>query len=190
MYNQISKAAGVGLVATLALAVSANNVQAFDFPFSFDNATGSGDTPGTVEGIITGLNEGTGAADSVLITSFPSGLGSTFDEGNDAVLWTGNTGNDVNSFTVSSGIITDVNFISGTSGVQQQELWLNGFDTHNYLSLNNHANDTWNQNGFSGVSFSAAATPVPFGVSTDLSLIILGGLYGASRLRKKFAASK
>ena len=32
------------------------------------------------------------------------------------------------------------------------------------------------------------ATAVPFGVSTDLSILILGSLYGASRLRKKLAS--
>lgn len=36
----------------------------------------------------------------------------------------------------------------------------------------------------------SSATLVPFGVSTDLSILILGGLYGASRLRKKLAANK
>ena len=40
------------------------------------------------------------------------------------------------------------------------------------------------------IEAQAVATPVPFGVSTDLSIIILGSLYGASRLRKKLAANK
>lgn len=46
-------------------------------------------------------------------------------------------------------------------------------------------------NGIGGVTFDtipAAPTPVPFGVSTDLSILILGGLFGASRLRKKLAS--
>ena len=33
-----------------------------------------------------------------------------------------------------------------------------------------------------------SATPVPFGVSSNMGIAILGGLYGASRLRKKLAS--
>ena len=40
------------------------------------------------------------------------------------------------------------------------------------------------------VSSANSPTAVPFGVSTDLSIMILGGIYGASRLRKKLAANK
>ena len=36
----------------------------------------------------------------------------------------------------------------------------------------------------------SSPTPVPFGVSTDLSILILGGMFGASRLRKNIAARK
>lgn len=42
-------------------------------------------------------------------------------------------------------------------------------------------------NGIGAVTFDTLPTPVPFGVSTDLSILILGGLFGASRLRKKLA---
>ena len=45
--------------------------------------------------------------------------------------------------------------------------------------------ETGNSAGFTA---SPAATSVPFGVSTDLSILILGSLYGASRLRKKLAS--
>ncbi len=47
-------------------------------------------------------------------------------------------------------------------------------------------------NGIGAITFDTVPvpTPVPFGVSTDLSILILGGLFGASRLRKKLVARK
>ena len=185
MLNQISKVAGVGFAVTLALALSANNAQALDFSFSFDNVEGN--TPGTVEGTITGLNEGTGAADSVLITSFPAGLGGSFDAGNDATLWS-NQG--ANTFTVTNGSITDADFNSDSSNGSNLCLNCSEFGGVNGTINGSTGNALFNFDGFSGATYSTAATSVPFGVSTDLSIIILGGLYGASRLRKKFAASK
>ena len=37
---------------------------------------------------------------------------------------------------------------------------------------------------------AASATPVPFGVSPDLGILILAGMFGVSRLRNKIAARK
>ena len=59
----------------------------------------------------------------------------------------------------------------------------------NGLTFDGYSSTTGNVGGFSGATYSAA-TPLPFGVSTDLSIIILGSLYGASRLRKRLTASK
>ena len=182
MLNKLAKAAGVGFATTLALAATANNAQALDFTFSFDNGFGS--TPGTVKGNITGLNEGTGAANSVIITDYPAGLGGTFDEGNDATLWSNQTSN---SFTVSSGSITAANF--GADSNTGDDVFCLNCGSYNGLTLDDLNTDTVNDEGFAGATYSAA-TPVPFGVSTDLSIIILGSLYGASRLHKRIAAGK
>ena len=186
MFKQISKFAGIGFASTLALSITTSNAHAFDFTFSFDNVEGN--TPGTVEGIITRLNEGTGAADSVIITSFPAGLGGTIDNGNDATLWSDQF---TNSFTVNSGSITAADFFAGLGAGTSDIFCLGdcGGNNVNFLSLDSQTTQTANINGFSGATYTAA-TPVPFGVSTDLSLLILGGTYGVSRLRKRMAANK
>ena len=193
MFNQISKIAGVGFATTLALALSANNAQALDFDFSFDNTVGS--TPGTVEGIIEGLNDNSmGAASSIRITSAPP----EFTEINSSVDFVTMPNVDNNSFTVANGEITNADFSAYTFSPTGMFLCLNettnvttcgsGF---NMLQQNSLYARTQAANGFAAVTYSSAtATPVPFEVSPNLSIIILGGLYGASRLRKKLAASR
>lgn len=187
MFKKISKFAGIVFVSTFTLGMTANNAQAFDFTFSFDNVNGT--VPGTVEGIITGLEEGTGAADSVKITSFPAGLAGSFDNGNDATLWLFQM---ANSFTVNSGSIVAADFLAiHAVGNSSDILCLGSCFTNNAnsLTLDNDSTNTANNDGFAGATYTAA-TSVPFGVSTDLSLLILGGIYGVSRLRKRMAANK
>ena len=58
-----------------------------------------------------------------------------------------------------------------------------------YSLINNKSSQSAPYNGAYTFSFSPA-TAVPFDVSPDLGILILGGLYGASRLCKTIAARK
>lgn len=189
MKKYLSQVAGIGLATTMALAIQ-SPAQAFDFTFSFDNVDGN--TAGTVSGTITGLEDNTSnqAADSILITNVPPGI---VVEEQDATLW---DDIQVNSFEVSNGQIIAASF--GAEDTVNGDVMCLGSDTLRcsgspfQLLWNTNTNNFVRNNGAigaaNGVEFTATA--VPFGVSGDLSMLILGGLYGASRLRKKLAANK
>jgi hypothetical protein len=92
----------IGITAGVALPLSLtaqNPATALDFSFSFNNALNGS---GSVTGVIRGLEEGTGAADSVEVLSNTLGFG--LGE------YVGNPGN--NTWTVLSGEITAFNFLS------------------------------------------------------------------------------
>ena len=187
MLKQSLKVASTFMATTLALAIFAPHAKAFNFTFSFDNVTGN--VTGTVSGTITGLEDNTSnqAADSVIIESFPVGLEGSFDEGNDAVAWSIPF---ANSFTVTSGSITDANFsIFSVGGNDRLLINFSGTGGTNLFSKDNLATNVANQDGFGGVTF-APATPVPFGVIPDTGLGILAGIWVISRLRRNIVARK
>ncbi|MGD1917587.1 MAG: hypothetical protein ACFCAD_01135, partial [Pleurocapsa sp.] len=127
----------------------------------FDFSFGSGSPGGEGTGRVCGFSDNsTGPASYVLLYSPVS---ETFD------LSTASS----NSFTVAGGAVTsDIFNAEGFKDPAQLRL----FPSSNFGSYDA---------SFGPVTYTA----VPFGVSTDMSIAILAGLYGASRLRKKFAAN-
>ena len=194
--------AGLGLATTFVLMFQ-SSAQAFDFTFSFDddpsdNLFSNTHVPGTVTGRILGLADNTQdqLPTSVFIDSHP--ITSLDVDGKD--LMAGLTGSfasrtfydgfDVQNGEIQSTSIFTINFVDNNGSNAQIRF---GESDQNLIRNPNSGGSTvfvtGNEDGFSGISYSSSsATAVPFGVSTDLSLLILGGMYGASRLRKTIAA--
>lgn len=128
------------LSAAVLAACFSTAAQASIYHFDFNGTNGM--TPGVVAGDINlGFSNGTGAATSITLTSFPGSFGA-LPEGNVATSWAGQV---ANSFTLVGGVITTYDFMAITgpaySGTE--------------LCLNNSANSN---NGFgrgcpSGLSY-------------------------------------
>ncbi len=200
MFNQISKIAGVGFATTFALALSANNAQALDFDFSgftagVHSAQGTfrindSTTPGNITASdfedwkITLIN-GDGGANFTLY-----GPGNSFGTPNSSFV---SSFDNKATFDSSSLSFTSRWIIGENGNISSNYFGQNDGVRPNNIAVNFEQllGGTGRSSSFSGyLTASAAATPVPFGVSPDLSIIILGGLYGAFHLRKKLAASK
>ena len=192
MKSYLSQLAGMGLAATLTLAVQ-SSAQALDFSFSISDGTND------ITGTISGLTEGVSSPTSVKATSSFLGWNELEFVGGSEY------GAGTSSFTVVGGEIVDDNFsMRNGLGLHSSFLVLDGDGsksgdpTVGYFGQRNPSpgtiadSSTTNMGGPGGFNAAiySAATPVPFGVSADLSLLILGGLYGASRLRKTSAARK
>lgn len=167
----------LGIGAVLIALTLASGVARADGIFSFSNdPAGPGNVAGTVTGRILGLSaNGTSAATSIFIDSFPAGLVlfGTYTTPFDVLTWTGGTVAE-NSFTTVNGEITGGSFsIFGANGVLDQ-LYINsqcvcatfGLDTGtNFLDIgSNDTNFVWNDNGIgtTGVTFGALnAVPEP-----------------------------
>ena len=155
--KMISKVAGIGVAASLALAGTAGKAQALEFDFSF----GAGSPGGEVTGRVGGLVDNAANQTASYVWLYTP-VAETFDLSTSSL----------NSFTVSSGAVTVDDFIA------------DGFNDPTQLRLFSGSSFGSYDTSFGNVTYTA----VPFGVSTDMSIAILAGLYGASRLRKKFAA--
>jgi hypothetical protein len=148
--------------------------------FSFDNVNGN--VAGTVSGRILGLvdNANNQAATSVLIDSVPSGLGGTFDVGNDAIHW--NT-QYFNSFSLSGGQVTSAHFGAqenpnpnfGTSDNFFLDVGLvtNTGVLDNILSIDNGITYIGNGQHFSGVKYSVVPAPATITL-LGLGLAVIG----------------
>ena len=166
--NYLSKVAGIGLATTMALAMQ-SSARAFDFSFTLDDGTDS------VTGTIFGLqNNATSSPSSIEITS--GGFGTYPSSGG--------------TFTVAGNSIVSSNY-SASASAAPASLRLSDINGFRY-------NDMSRGMGGKGALFDSddnpqysavgGATSVPFGVKTDLSILILGGLYGVSRIRKTLSA--
>jgi hypothetical protein len=172
------------------LARSARQVsaaQASTYHFSF-NGTG-GVTPGVVEGdIVLGFDNGTGAASSVTLTSFPASFGA-LPEGNIATNWTSQFSN---SFTVTGGMITMYNFFAITGNTSSgTELCLNNSgiegsgngrgcpNTLQYLGDGSSTTSAW---AWNSLQITPSAVPVPAAAWLLGSGLL--GLAGFARKRK------
>ncbi|WP_237741524.1 hypothetical protein [Anabaena sp. PCC 7108] len=59
------------------------------------------------------------------------------------------------------------------------------------ISLNENTNNRSSAAGFNNITVSTPGTPVPFGFSTNMSLLAFGGMfYGMNQLKKKMAVKK
>ena len=182
MFNQVKKVAGIGLATSMVLAATANNAQAFDFAFT--NFSNSSSFSGSAEGTITIDDSAVGGA----LTQA------------DFIAWEIDVFNSSGAFesqlTEANSNIFSFNSASATSSNLsiQPDFWIHNFASGEGIQRTASSSFVYINNGAPGSgnggewNISAAATPVPFGVSTDLSLLILGSLYGASRLRKKLAS--
>jgi hypothetical protein len=185
---------GGGCVAFLVCLTGVESANALDFTFSFTNINGN--VPGTVEGIIGGLTDNsTSAATSLELTSFPAGLG-TANDGTNVLGW-GSTF--INQFTVTNGSITAADFVAvGLSSglcIDNNVLCFSGFNAApssatNILTFNAASNVVSNSNGFSGVTFNASSTAVPFEFSPTLGLLLVGSLFGSNHFYRKYKANK
>jgi hypothetical protein len=60
-----------------------------------------------------------------------------------------------------------------------------------FITLNENSGLGNSAAGFNNITFSAPGTPVPFGFSTNMSLLVFGGMfYGMNKLKKKMAVKK
>ena len=197
MKNFSTLVAGIGLATTMALAFQ-SSAQAYDF--SFENfTTGKHSASGifriddnTPQGAITKadfldwkitIEDGRGGAFSDNILYGPGGAFGTPNS------------NNTTSYVGSAVFDSSELRFTDTFDFRHNDGFIGGrIAQFGLSSVSVVANDDYSSGsvdpGFLVASrdFSTTATPVPFSEKTNLSILILGGLYGASRLRKTLAA--
>ena len=189
------------LSVALVFCALATCARAEEYTFSFD---GTGTVSGTVTGevdleFVGAGGTGSGAATSLTLASFPSGLGS-FSAGDVVTNWEDQI---TNSFTVTAGVITSFEFYALTAGDDSaNELCLNSTGNDggtfgeydclaglNLIQTNANLYD-YNFNGLAGVS-STDTGPSPSSGPADtpepgtLTLLLTGmaALLGATWMR-------
>ena len=180
--QKLSKLAGIGLATSIAFLGTTNTAQALDFSFSFDDTAGA--NQGTVTGKITGLSDDTndqqpatvtvdGAPSDLNFSSLPLNLNYQNGDG----------------FDVSGGMITNASALY-SDATSQIRFNFGGAEVNSLKNIADSTNVLTSRagDGFANITYTNDATPVPFGVAPNMGIIILGGMYGASRLRKKLAA--
>ena len=163
--------------------------RADDFTFTFTNTIGN--TPGTVTGEIYGLvNNSTGAATDIIITSAPANVANNIPSF-DINTYASDTGNGEgfgvthNSFTELNGQITAAVYQMGP-GFFDINLVCCGVSFpggYNELITPNDGYNVVNLDGLAGITFSPASVPEPSSVIL-LSTILLSLAFVA---RKRFA---
>lgn len=202
MLNRIIKVAGISLATTIGLAVTANQVQAYDFNFNFNRD--DLETSGTLR-FNNALSIPTNSASANELLDWEINIKNVNTNSEYSLFGDGNGFGADNSdldltppltWNVSSteaSINSGVFRILGGSASEALFQVNKDFSTRNY-SIEDANGRTYRSPAFGGdagfVATAVSPTAVPFGVSTDLSIMILGGMYGASRLRKKLAANK
>jgi len=163
--------AAVGVAAMMAQSPTAH---ALNFFYSFSNVTGN--VAGTVSGEVFGLidNSISGATD-ISVTSFPAGLTGLPAAPFSIFAYSTSLGQTVgaNSFTVTSGVITDVAFQVGGGYFD-----LNAFNVFNELVNPPQTLFVQNLDGLGGVTFSPAPSTVPLPSTWVLLITGLAGLGG------------
>lgn len=162
MLNKSIQLGSIAIAALLSSSIFAKSASALNFNFSFD------DNGNNISGTIFDLtDDSTGGASKVSLST-PSNLDFSSPT--------------ANSFTVAGGAITDATYSSNTNPNLQ-------FFAGAGFKLGSYRNPS--SPNYTPVNFTqAAATPVPFGVSPDIGILILSGMFGVSRLRNKIAARK
>lgn len=190
--NHIFKVTLAGIASTLAFAATANRAQALDFSFSGYNA-GTMSADGTISVKDAAVAAGTAlqsdiedwqinisnSASGDSVTLF--GDGGSFGTDNSDIFLFPAGGASVNSSTLTFDDSFQIRNDSG--GTVSATFWQGGFA--NRLVLNGvGANGTET----SLVANASAATPVPFGTAPNMGILILGGIWGGSRLRKRMSS--
>ncbi len=190
--NQTLKVTLIGITTTLTFAATANQAQALDFSFSgYEAGTISAD--GTFSVNDTAVSSGilsqadiqdweiniSDSATSDSVTLY--GDGGSFGTDNSDIF--GFNGGTVNSSTLA--FTNNFQIRNEIGGSDIGTLWQIS-PTANRLRVGSQS--------FAGtesalVANASAATPVPFGVAPNTGILILGGMWGVSRLRKKMAAN-
>ena len=191
------------ILGALALLVSSvGQVKGESFTFSITNTQpsipgGVTTVPGTVTGEIFGLpSNGTAAATTVLIESFPAGLNSLESAPINATFW---DQQNYNSFTVENDQVVSGGFQAfQTAGNPSLSygfgLYINGgvggpgTGNFNYVNLDGtNANAVWGDNGLAAANIRPI--PEPASLTTLLLGIGIAGMAGfCGRRRKKAAA--
>ena len=197
MINKAKKVAGIALSTSISgiFAVGfATEAKAFDFTVNLGSHSLNGGesvtlppqtigATGTLTDISASLdyNEPTsnGNFASDLLIQIDDGNGNSIDIG--GALTTSDVKWEQEDDTDASGsyVLTTPAFTSGLTSDGTSD-WT--------FSIQNDFADSAEYNNLALDLELSPATAVPFGVSTDLSILVLGSLYGASRLRKKLAS--
>jgi hypothetical protein len=175
----ISLVTAVAIVGLFCLPKAMANI--YDFTVPLTSGTVTGTLTGTLDlPFVTGNGSGTGAASSLILTSFPAGFGALAG-GNTATNWPFQV---TDTFTVTGGVITSDQFFASNGTAQPSDvLVLNSTNAvcgllgaFNCAPLDNELNVSaalfgFNLNGLGGVTFTLVSTSVP----EPASLALLGG---------------
>jgi hypothetical protein len=181
----------VALTTCAAILVSAAPVYAVSFNFSFTNNPVLGDVAGTVIGRIDGLADtGASAASGVFITSSPPLLGYPLSA-SDNILSQPSVSITSNSFTVTSGVLTAMDFRAGfpiPNTIPAETFFLTLLLNPNSFFVANRISDAVDHKI---ESLSATFSQVPLPAALPLFATGLGalGLLGWRRKRKPVAQS-
>jgi len=180
-----------------AVLASTAPAQALDFTFSFSNSNGT--VPGTVTGVIKGLQANTtSAATEIDLTSYPTGgsvsattgLGINPNSSGNLIYsstgggWASTTS--TNSFTVNSSnqVTNAIFYIEGAFGTNTSgatntgygsEFYINSYPNNNYLSFGNGNADVSNLCAYTCVSTPGLANITFTPVSSAVPFNIPGG---------------
>ena len=198
--NYLSKVAGFGLATTMALAMQ-SSAQAYEFSFSgFQAGTHTASGTFTInDSTPQGVIDASDFEDWEIIVTNQAGITNTLF-GPGSVSHNSDFYDARYGFVKSDVAIFDSTFLTfldewmiatpaGSPDFNQTLIFQHANGTNNALRVNSQQLNNFPASGFITAN-ATAPTSVPFGVSTDLSILILGGLYGASRLRKAIAARK
>jgi len=183
----------LGMLAVVLLAATAGRTQAgsqsFDFSFTTDDTTPSGWITGTVKGEIElpFSGDGSGPATLVSIDTIPSGMTNIYGTlPINATAWDTQV---VNTFTVSGGMITSANYSATNALTPPPEGSLISFGSGtNELQFTNQigvAQETGNESGFPGVTFTPVSVTIP-----EPSSLILAGMAGICGFAWRVAAKR